>query len=55
MGDFSGDVFLADCPARLAIEIIGGHGFGPAAPVLRIQAIALAGVFVNTVWSMNRL
>ncbi|WP_326956733.1 winged helix-turn-helix transcriptional regulator [Amycolatopsis sp. NBC_01286] len=22
MGDFSGDVFLADCPARLAIEII---------------------------------
>ncbi|WP_410617920.1 hypothetical protein [Amycolatopsis sp. cmx-8-4] len=22
MGDFSGDVFLADCPARPAIEII---------------------------------
>jgi DNA-binding HxlR family transcriptional regulator len=22
MGDFSGDVFLSDCPARLAIEII---------------------------------
>ncbi|UOZ08533.1 helix-turn-helix domain-containing protein [Amycolatopsis sp. WQ 127309] len=22
MGDFPGDVFLADCPARLAIEII---------------------------------
>jgi len=22
MGDFSGDVLLADCPARLAIEII---------------------------------
>jgi O-antigen/teichoic acid export membrane protein len=36
--------------ARLAIEVIGGSSFLPAAPVLAVQGIAVAAVFVGSVW-----
>jgi O-antigen/teichoic acid export membrane protein len=36
--------------APLAIRIVGGPAFAPAAPVLAIQGIALATMFVSLVW-----
>jgi len=36
--------------ARLAIEVIAGARFLPAAPVLAVQGLAVAAVFVNAVW-----
>jgi O-antigen/teichoic acid export membrane protein len=36
--------------APLAIEVIGGPSFGPAAPVLAVQGLAVAAVFVSNVW-----
>jgi O-antigen/teichoic acid export membrane protein len=37
--------------ARLVIEIVGGKDFMPAVPVLAIQGVAVAAIFVSTVWS----
>jgi len=37
--------------ARLVVEIVGGTGFLPAAPVLAIQGLSVAGIFISTVWS----
>jgi O-antigen/teichoic acid export membrane protein len=37
--------------SRLAIELIGGPSFLPAAPVIAIQGISVAAVSVNAVWS----
>lgn len=37
--------------APLAIEIVGGPGFAPAAPVLAFAAVGLGAAFVTTVWS----
>ncbi len=37
--------------ARLAVEVIGGARFLPAAPVLAVQGVAVAAIFVSTVWS----
>ena len=37
--------------ASLAMSILGGHGYGPATPVLRILGVALAGTFISLVWS----
>jgi O-antigen/teichoic acid export membrane protein len=37
--------------SRLAIEVIGGASFLPAVPVLAIQGIAVAAVFVGNVWA----
>jgi O-antigen/teichoic acid export membrane protein len=37
--------------APLAIEIVGGSSFAPAAPVLAIQGIALGVIFMNQTWS----
>ncbi len=36
--------------ARLAIALVGGSHFLPAAPVLAVQGIAVAAVFVGNVW-----
>jgi O-antigen/teichoic acid export membrane protein len=41
--------------AGLAMSLIGGHEFAPAATVLAIQGIALAGTFVGAVWSYGLL
>ena len=41
--------------APLAIEVMGGGEFEPAAPVLAIQAVVLAATFVNTVWGYGML
>jgi O-antigen/teichoic acid export membrane protein len=37
--------------ARLAIEVIGGHKFDPAVPVLALQGLAVGAMFVSAVWS----
>ena len=37
--------------ARLAIAVIGGPRFLPAVPVLAVQGIAVAAVFVGNVWA----
>lgn len=41
--------------AHLAVTIIGGHEAAPAAGVLRIQAFALAAVFLNLTWQFAML
>lgn len=41
--------------APLAIEIMGGAQFAPAAPVLAIQSLVLTATFVNTVWGYGML
>jgi O-antigen/teichoic acid export membrane protein len=41
--------------APLAIRIIGGPRFAPAAPVLAIQGIALGAMFVSLVWAYGLL
>jgi O-antigen/teichoic acid export membrane protein len=41
--------------APFVIEVIGGHGYGPSVPVLRIQAVALLGGFLGTTWSYTLL
>lgn len=41
--------------APLAVEIMGGKEFAPAAPVLAIQAIALGASFVGAVWGYGLL
>jgi O-antigen/teichoic acid export membrane protein len=41
--------------ARLAIEIIGGPKFLPAASILAIQGIGLGASFVSTVWGYGML
>ncbi|MGA2320226.1 MAG: oligosaccharide flippase family protein [Solirubrobacteraceae bacterium] len=37
--------------APFVIEVLGGKAFGPAVPVLRLQAIALLGGFLAATWS----
>ncbi len=37
--------------ARLVIEVVGGAKFLPAVPVLAVQGLAVAAVFLSTVWS----
>jgi len=41
--------------APLAVKILGGPDFAPAAPVLAIQSLVLAATFVNTVWGYGML
>jgi O-antigen/teichoic acid export membrane protein len=41
--------------AHLAIDLVGGSGFAPAAPILAIQGLALAATFVSTVWGYGML
>ncbi|HWF51696.1 MAG TPA: oligosaccharide flippase family protein [Solirubrobacteraceae bacterium] len=41
--------------AGLAMSILGGPAFHPAAPVLAIQGVALAGTFVSSVWANGLL
>lgn len=41
--------------APVAIEVMGGAEFEPAAPVLTIQSGVLAATFVNTVWGYGML
>jgi O-antigen/teichoic acid export membrane protein len=41
--------------ARLAVEVVGGKSFLPAAPVLAVQGIAVAAVFVGNVWGLALL
>jgi O-antigen/teichoic acid export membrane protein len=41
--------------APFIIEVIGGEGYGPTTPVLRIQAVALLGGFLGTTWSYTLL
>ncbi len=41
--------------ARLAIAVIGGPHFLPATPVLAVQGIAVAAVFVGNVWATAML
>jgi lipopolysaccharide exporter len=36
--------------AHLAVEVVGGERFLPAAPVLAVQGLAVAGASVNLVW-----
>jgi O-antigen/teichoic acid export membrane protein len=37
--------------SRLAIEVVGGPSFQPAAPVVAVQGLAVAAAFVSTVWA----
>jgi O-antigen/teichoic acid export membrane protein len=37
--------------ARLAVDVIAGAAFLPAAPILAVQGLAVAAIFVSTVWS----
>jgi O-antigen/teichoic acid export membrane protein len=37
--------------APLAMEVVGGPAFGPAAPVLAAQGVALGAMFVSLVWA----
>jgi O-antigen/teichoic acid export membrane protein len=37
--------------SRLAVEVVGGSSFLPAVPVLAVQGIAVAAVFVGNVWA----
>lgn len=41
--------------AGLAMSLLGGPGFGPAASVLAIQGVALGGTFVSAVWANGLL
>ncbi len=41
--------------APFVIEVVGGKAFGPAVPVLRLQAVALLGGFLGTTWSYTLL
>jgi O-antigen/teichoic acid export membrane protein len=41
--------------APFVIEVVGGNAFGPAVPVLRIQAIALLAGFLAATWSYTLL
>ncbi len=41
--------------APFVIEVIGGKGFEPAVPVLRLQALALLGGFLAATWSYTLL
>jgi O-antigen/teichoic acid export membrane protein len=41
--------------APFVIEVIGGKSFGPAVPVLRLQAVALLGGFLAATWSYTLL
>lgn len=41
--------------APFVIEVVGGSSFGPAVPVLRLQAVALLGGFLGTTWSYTLL
>jgi O-antigen/teichoic acid export membrane protein len=41
--------------APFVVELIGGKSFGPAVPVLRIQAVALLGGFLAATWSYTLL
>jgi O-antigen/teichoic acid export membrane protein len=41
--------------APFVIEVLGGRAFGPAVPVLRMQAIALLGGFLAATWSYTLL
>jgi O-antigen/teichoic acid export membrane protein len=41
--------------APFVIEVLGGHGFAPAVPALRLQAIALLGGFLAATWSYTLL
>ncbi len=41
--------------APFVIEVIGGGGFAPAVPVLRLQAFALLAGFLGTTWSYTLL
>jgi O-antigen/teichoic acid export membrane protein len=37
--------------ASLAVEVIGGEAYAPAAPVLAFQGVALGAMFVSVVWA----
>jgi len=41
--------------APLAVELIGGERFAPAAPILAIQGLAVGATFVNVVWGYGML
>ncbi|MDQ6811817.1 MAG: polysaccharide biosynthesis C-terminal domain-containing protein, partial [Actinomycetota bacterium] len=41
--------------APLVIDVLGGKGFAPAVPVLRLQSLALLGGFLGTTWSYTLL
>jgi O-antigen/teichoic acid export membrane protein len=41
--------------APFVIEVIGGHRFAPAAPILAIQGVAVGATFVGTVWGFGLL
>ncbi len=41
--------------ARLAIEVIGGHEFLPAVPILTVQGLAVGATFVGSVWGYGLL
>jgi O-antigen/teichoic acid export membrane protein len=41
--------------APFIIEVLGGHEFAPAVPVLRLQALALLGGFLAATWSYTLL
>lgn len=41
--------------ASLAIQIMGGQGFEPAAPVLVVQSLVLGATFVSAVWGFGML
>jgi O-antigen/teichoic acid export membrane protein len=41
--------------APLAIEVIGGHKFAPAASILAVQGVAVGATFVGTVWGFGLL
>jgi O-antigen/teichoic acid export membrane protein len=41
--------------APFVVEVIGGPGFGPTVPVLRLQALALLGGFLAATWSYTLL
>jgi O-antigen/teichoic acid export membrane protein len=41
--------------APFVISVLGGHSFGPAAIVLRIQGIAMIATFVGSVWAYTLL
>jgi O-antigen/teichoic acid export membrane protein len=48
-----GLVLLIAVVAEPMIELIGGDEYADAAPVLRIQALALIGVFLNQTWQLG--
>jgi O-antigen/teichoic acid export membrane protein len=41
--------------APLAIDVMGGAEFAPAAPVLAVQALVVGATFVNVVWGFGML